>query len=212
VYDKKGVLDQFVENRSPFKAHRHRNVQWFRGGTFHRKVQWFRGGLVFEAHRLLYHNSRLESNKEEEEKQVTFAPFFSPSHRSSHRLAFLRTFSRFFLPTFLLTCSPFFSNSHLSSHLLTFLPFHLPSHLPTASHLYGIACRLLYLLWEPSPQVRSLSPPFFSPSHVSSISPFFSTSHLSAQLLTLLPSRLSYRAFESIRKMLARAADTGHSF
>jgi len=34
----------------------------------HRNVQRFRGGLVFEAHRLCVSlNSRLESNKEEEE-------------------------------------------------------------------------------------------------------------------------------------------------
>jgi len=36
--------------------------------TIHRNVQRFRGGLVFKAHRLCVSlNSRLESNKEEEE-------------------------------------------------------------------------------------------------------------------------------------------------
>ena len=29
----------------------------------------FQGGLVFKAHRLLYHSSRLESHKEEAEKK-----------------------------------------------------------------------------------------------------------------------------------------------
>jgi len=35
-------------------------------------VKWFRGGLVFKAHRLCVSlNSRLESNKEEEEIDVS---------------------------------------------------------------------------------------------------------------------------------------------
>ena len=39
---------------------------------FHRDAQRFRGGLVFKAHRLCVSlNSRLQSNKEEEEKDVT---------------------------------------------------------------------------------------------------------------------------------------------
>ena len=37
-------------------------------------MRWFRGGLVFKAHRRLYHNSRLESNKEEEKSCVTNGP------------------------------------------------------------------------------------------------------------------------------------------
>ena len=36
-----------------------------------RNVQRFRGGLVFKAHRLVSLNSRLESNKEEEEGRTS---------------------------------------------------------------------------------------------------------------------------------------------
>jgi len=36
-----------------------------------RNVKQLRGGLVLEAHRLLYHNPRLESNEEEEEETLS---------------------------------------------------------------------------------------------------------------------------------------------
>jgi len=43
---------------------------FFRGRDLNRNVQRFRGGLVFKDHRLCVSlNSRLESNKEEEEEE-----------------------------------------------------------------------------------------------------------------------------------------------
>ena len=44
-------------------------TDWLFKDVLHRNVQRFRGGLVFKAHRLFVSlNSRLESNKEEEEE------------------------------------------------------------------------------------------------------------------------------------------------
>ena len=44
-------------------------------------MQWFRGGLVFKAHILCVSlNSRLESNKEEEEEEVHLDFAQSPNH------------------------------------------------------------------------------------------------------------------------------------
>jgi len=65
----------------------------------HRNVQRFRGGLVFKAHRLCVSlNSRLESNKEEEEEAGLYPQACDEIDAQGDALLRFHQVSRFTIP------------------------------------------------------------------------------------------------------------------